>query len=31
MTACLTEAGVEIKPTPIPPMPAELAALLEES
>jgi succinate dehydrogenase / fumarate reductase, flavoprotein subunit len=29
--ACWRETGVEVRPTPIPPMPAELAALLEES
>lgn len=29
--ACRGEGGVEIKPSPIPPMPAELAALLEET
>jgi succinate dehydrogenase / fumarate reductase flavoprotein subunit len=28
---CKTEAGMEIQPQPIPPMPAELAQLLEET
>jgi succinate dehydrogenase / fumarate reductase flavoprotein subunit len=31
MAACWRDTGVEIRPTPIPPMPAELAALIEET
>jgi succinate dehydrogenase / fumarate reductase flavoprotein subunit len=31
IVACKTEAGVEVKPAPIPPMPEQLAALLEET
>jgi succinate dehydrogenase / fumarate reductase, flavoprotein subunit len=31
IVACKTETGIEVKPAPIPPMPAELAALLEET